>query len=89
MLALAAVFEADLAGLALARGSRSPRRRAGSAARSPSSAQEKHLVALDQAGGHTVGELEELFSVIRSTVYRAVRRSALASTTEPTLSSRA
>lgn len=36
--------------------------------------QEKHLVALYRAGEHTVSELEELFSVTRSTVYRAVRR---------------
>jgi DNA-binding MarR family transcriptional regulator len=32
------------------------------------------LVALYRAGGHTVGELEELFAVTRSTVYRAIRR---------------
>lgn len=30
--------------------------------------QEAHLVQLYDAGGHTVGELEELFSVSRSTV---------------------
>lgn len=37
--------------------------------------QEAHLVALYAAGEHTVGELEELFSITRSTVYRAVARS--------------
>jgi DNA-binding MarR family transcriptional regulator len=35
--------------------------------------QEAHLVELYRAGQHTVSELEELFSVTRSTVYRAVR----------------
>ncbi len=38
--------------------------------------QETHLVQLYRAGEHTVGEFEELFSVTRSTVYRAVRRAA-------------
>ncbi len=36
--------------------------------------QEKHLVELYRAGEHTVSELEELFGVTRSTVYRAIRR---------------
>jgi Helix-turn-helix domain of resolvase len=31
--------------------------------------QEAHLVALYAAGGHTISELEELFSITRSTVY--------------------
>jgi DNA-binding MarR family transcriptional regulator len=35
--------------------------------------QEAHLVKLYRAGTHTVGELEDLFGVTRSTVYRAVR----------------
>ena len=37
-------------------------------------AQEKHLVELWHAGKHTSAELAELFSVARSTVYRAVQR---------------
>lgn len=37
-------------------------------------AQEKHLVELWRAGKHTSVELAELFSVARSTVYRAVQR---------------
>ncbi|MDT0263504.1 helix-turn-helix domain-containing protein [Jatrophihabitans sp. DSM 44399] len=43
---------------------------------SPSSspAQESHLVGLYRAGKHTTAELAELFSVGRSTVYRAVQR---------------
>jgi DNA-binding MarR family transcriptional regulator len=36
--------------------------------------QETHLVELYRAGGYTVSELEELFSVTRSTIYRAIRR---------------
>ena len=36
--------------------------------------QETHLVGLYQAGQHTTAELAELFSVGRSTVYRAVQR---------------
>jgi len=36
--------------------------------------QEAHLVALYRAGEHTISELEELFAVTRSTVYRAIRR---------------
>jgi DNA invertase Pin-like site-specific DNA recombinase len=37
-------------------------------------AQEAHLVELCHAGKHTSAELAELFSVARSTVYRAVQR---------------
>ena len=36
--------------------------------------QEAHLVELYHAGGHTIGELKELFPVTRSTIYRAVAR---------------
>ena len=37
-------------------------------------AQEAHLVELWRAGTHTSAELADLFSVARSTVYRAVQR---------------
>lgn len=40
--------------------------------------QEAHLVVLYRFGGHTVGELEELFAVTRSIVYRAIRRADVA-----------
>ena len=43
--------------------------------------QEAHLVKRYRAGAHTVSELEELFGVTRSTVYRAVQRAARGSTT--------
>jgi DNA-binding MarR family transcriptional regulator len=36
--------------------------------------QEAHLVTLHRAGAHTGTELAELFSVARSTVYRAIQR---------------
>lgn len=36
--------------------------------------QEAHLVNLCHAGEPTIGELEELFSVTRSTIYRAIKR---------------
>ena len=36
--------------------------------------QESHLVELHHAGAHTNAELGELFSVARSTVYRAIER---------------
>jgi len=39
-----------------------------------SATQEAHLVKLYRAGEHTVSELEELFPVTRSTIYRAVAR---------------
>lgn len=36
--------------------------------------QESHLYGLQAAGDHTMPELAELFSVGRSTVYRAIER---------------
>jgi len=39
-----------------------------------STRQEAHLVQLHRAGQHTTAELAELFSVARSTVYRAIAR---------------
>jgi DNA invertase Pin-like site-specific DNA recombinase len=36
--------------------------------------QEAQLVTLHKAGAHTSAELAELFSVARSTVYRAIQR---------------
>jgi DNA invertase Pin-like site-specific DNA recombinase len=40
-----------------------------------SARQEAHLASLHAAGEHTISELEGLFSVTRSTVYRALARS--------------
>ena len=39
-----------------------------------STKQEAHLVALHQAEEHTTSSLEELFSLTRSTIYRATAR---------------
>lgn len=39
--------------------------------------QEAHLVELHRAGTHTSAQLAELFSVARSTVYRAIQRAAV------------
>jgi DNA invertase Pin-like site-specific DNA recombinase len=76
MLAVIAEFEADLISMrtregmavAKARG----RLRGGKPKLSP--AQERHLVKLREAGETSIGELAELFSVSRPTVYRALER---------------
>lgn len=39
--------------------------------------QEAHLVALHEAGDHSVLELGDLFGVTRSTVYRAIERAGV------------
>ena len=75
-LSMIAEFEADLArartreGMAVARAK--GRLRGKQPKLSPS--QEAHLVELYRAGGRTISELEELFSVTRSTIYRAIAR---------------
>ncbi len=77
-LSMIAEFEADLArsrtreGMAVARAK--GRLRGKQPKLSPR--QEAHLVELYHAGAHTIGELEELFPVTRSTIYRAVARAA-------------
>ena len=43
---------------------------------------EAHLVALRHAGTHTGAELAALFSVARSTVYRAIERAPAAAPAE-------
>jgi DNA invertase Pin-like site-specific DNA recombinase len=75
-LSMIAEFEADLArartreGMAVARAK--GRLRGKQPKLSPK--QEAHLVELYRGGKHTIGELEELFPVTRSTIYRAVAR---------------
>ena len=50
--------------------------------------QEAHLLALDEAGEHSTTELAELFSVGRSTVYRAIDRAATRATVSRTSAAR-
>ena len=84
-LAMIAEFEADLIrartreGMALARAKGRLRGKAPKL----SPRQEAHLVALRASGGHTIGDLEELFSVTRSTVYRALERARRRQTPPP------
>lgn len=78
VLAIVAEFEADLIrartreGMAVAKAKAKGRLRG----KQPklSKKQEAHLVALHRAGTHTTAELAELFSVARSTAYRAIKR---------------
>lgn len=76
VLAMVAEFEADLARSRTREGMRVAKAKGRLRGKKPklSPKQEAHLVTLYRAGGHTVGELEELFGVTRSTVYRAIRR---------------
>jgi len=83
VLAMVAEFEADLARMRTREGMKVARAKGRLRGKQPklSPRQEAHLVSLYRGGEHTVGELEELFSVTRSTVYRAVRRAAAAALT--------
>ncbi len=77
VLAMVAEFEADLARLRTREGMKVAKAKGRLRGKQPklSTKQEAHLVALHRAGQHTIGELEELFSITRSTVYRAIGRS--------------
>ena len=75
-LSMIAEFEADLARTRTREGMAVARAKGRLRGKQPKlkSAQEAHLAQLYAAGGHTVSELEELFRVTRSTVYRALTR---------------
>ena len=77
VLAMIAEFEADLARMRTREGMKVAKARGRLRGTQPklSPKQEAHLVALHRAGQRTTGELEELFSITRSTVYRAIGRS--------------
>jgi DNA invertase Pin-like site-specific DNA recombinase len=81
VLAMVAEFEADPARMRTREGMKVARAKGLLRGKQPklSPRQEAHLVSLYRGGEHTVGELEELFSVTRSTVYRAVARARTAS----------
>jgi DNA invertase Pin-like site-specific DNA recombinase len=75
-LSMIAEFEADLARARTREGMAVARAKGRLRGKQPklSPRQEAHLVELYHAGAHTIGELEELFPVTRSTIYRAVQR---------------
>src|SRR5437763_9855732 len=76
VLAMVAEFEADLVRLRTREGMKVAKAKGRLKGKAPklSPRQEAHLVALHEAGEHTGAELAELFSVARSTVYRAIQR---------------
>ncbi len=76
VLAMVAEFEADLIKMRTKEGMAIAKAKGRLKGRKPklSTVQENHLVSLYGTGEHTVGELAELFSVGRSTVYRAIER---------------
>src|SRR5664280_573597 len=75
-LAMIAEFESDLIKMRTREGMRVAKAKGRLRGKQPKlkPAQEAHLVELWRAGKHTSAEFAELFSVARSTVYRAVQR---------------
>ena len=78
VLAMVAEFEADFIRARTREGMKVAKAKGRLRGKQPklSPIQEAHLVKLYRAGEHTVSELEELFAVTRSTVYRALRRAS-------------
>ena len=76
VLAMVAEFEADLIRLRTKEGMRVARAKGRLRGKQPklNPRQEAHLATLFRAREHTVSELEDLFGITRSTVYRAVQR---------------
>jgi DNA invertase Pin-like site-specific DNA recombinase len=76
VLAMVAEFEADLIRARTREGMKVARAKGRLRGKQPklTPAQEAHLVELHRAGRYTSAELAELFSVARSTVYRAIQR---------------
>jgi DNA invertase Pin-like site-specific DNA recombinase len=76
VLAMVAEFESDLIRMRTREGMKVAKARGRLRGKQPklSPKQEAHLVALHAAGEHTNAELAELFSIGRSTVYRALER---------------
>ncbi len=74
---MVAEFEADLTRMRTREDMKVARARGRLRGKRPklSTRQEAHLASLHEAGTHTSAELAELFSVARSTVYRAIERS--------------
>jgi DNA invertase Pin-like site-specific DNA recombinase len=80
VLAMVAEFESDLIKMRTREGMKVARAKGRLRGKKPklNPRQESHLVALHHAGTHTSAELAELFSVARSTVYRAIERARAA-----------
>ena len=78
VLAMVAEFEADLIRLRTREGMKVAKAKGRLRGKQPklNPRQEAHLVALHRAGEHSTAELADLFSVARSTVYRAIERDA-------------
>src|SRR3954471_12934609 len=76
VLAMVAEFEADLIRARTREGMKVAKAKGRLRGKQPklTPTQEAHLVELHRAGTHTGAELSELFSVARSTVYRALQR---------------
>lgn len=82
VLAMVAEFESDLIKMRTREGMKVARAKGRLRGKKPklSPRQEAHLVELHHAGAHTSAELAELFSVARSTVYRAIGRARVGET---------
>ena len=80
VLAMVAEFESDLIKMRTREGMKVARAKGRLRGKKPklSPRQQAHLVELHHAGGHTSAELAELFSIARSTVYRAIERARTA-----------
>jgi len=85
VLAMVAEFESDLIRMRTREGMKVARAKGRLRGKKPklSPRQEQHLVALHAAGEHTSAELAELFSVARSTVYRAIERAGTTALAAP------
>src|SRR3954463_6339573 len=85
VLAMVAEFEADLIRARTREGMKVAKAKGRLRGKQPklTPRQEQHLVALHYAGQHTSSELAELFSVARSTVYRALDRARIAASAPP------
>jgi DNA invertase Pin-like site-specific DNA recombinase len=77
---MVAEFESDLIRMRTREGMKVARAKGRLRGKKPklSPSQEAHLVKLYEAGEHTSSQLAELFSVARSTVYRAIARNTIA-----------
>ncbi|MFB9164251.1 recombinase family protein [Arthrobacter psychrochitiniphilus] len=76
VLAMISEFEADLISMRTREGMKIAKAKGRLRGKQPklSIKQELHLLELHAAGEHTMGEIAELFSIGRSTVYRAIER---------------